>query len=106
MCVCFFYIAKFDGEILQITEFASFLYICTTHRKANHIGDDCVSLSLAQYKYIQNSQTLQGYIFRILHPFATKLCNFTNFKMLFLVLIKDFLYNARIKIYSVMGTVY
>ena len=32
----------------------------------------------AQYKYIQNSQTSQGYIFRILQHFATKLCNFTN----------------------------
>jgi hypothetical protein len=27
--------------------------------------------------------TLQGYIFRILQHFATKLCNFTNFSMLF-----------------------
>ena len=32
------------------------------------------------YKYIQIMQTLQGYIFRILQHFATKLCNFTNFK--------------------------
>jgi hypothetical protein len=28
-----------------------------------------------QYKSIQNLQTLQGYIFRILQHFATKLCN-------------------------------
>ena len=33
---------------------------------------------------IQNLRTLQGYIFRILQHFATKLCNFTNFSMLFL----------------------
>jgi hypothetical protein len=26
---------------------------------------------------VQNLQTLQGYIFRILEHFATKLCNFT-----------------------------
>jgi hypothetical protein len=31
-----------------------------------------------QYKSIQNLQTLQGYIFRILQHFATKLCKFTN----------------------------
>jgi hypothetical protein len=34
-----------------------------------------------QYKSIQN---LQGYIFLILQHFATKLCNFTHFSMLFL----------------------
>jgi hypothetical protein len=30
---------------------------------------------------------LQGYIFRILQHFATKLCNFTNFSMLFLAVV-------------------
>ena len=34
------------------------------------------------YKYIQNLQALQGYIFRILQHFASELCSFTNFKML------------------------
>jgi uncharacterized protein YbcV (DUF1398 family) len=34
-------------------------------------------------KYIQNLRTSQGYIFLILQQFATKLCNFTHFKMLF-----------------------
>ena len=33
-----------------------------------------------KYKHIQNMQTLQGYIFRILQHFVTKFCNFTNFK--------------------------
>jgi hypothetical protein len=32
-------------------------------------------------------QTLQGYIFRILQHFATKLCNFTHFSMLFLAVV-------------------
>ena len=34
--------------------------------------------------------TLQGYIFRILPHFATKLCNSTNFEMLFLIVVKNF----------------
>ena len=40
-----------------------------------------------QYKSIQNLQTLQGHIFRILQHFATKLCNFTHFSMLFLAVV-------------------
>ena len=39
---------------------------------------------------IQNSQTSQAYIFRILQHFATKLGNFTDFQMLFLTVVKDF----------------
>ena len=34
-------------------------------------------------KILQNLRTLQGYIFRIIQHFATKLCNFTHFSMLF-----------------------
>ena len=37
---------------------------------------------------MQNSQTFQGYIFRILHHFATKLYSFTDFKVLFKVVMK------------------
>jgi hypothetical protein len=40
-----------------------------------------------QYKSIQNLRTLQSYIFLILQHFATKLCNFTNFSMLFLAVV-------------------
>jgi hypothetical protein len=32
-----------------------------------------------QRKYMQNSQTSQGYIFLILQQFTTKLCNFSVF---------------------------
>jgi hypothetical protein len=32
---------------------------------------------------IQNMQTSQGYIFRILQHFVTKFCNFTNFSKFF-----------------------
>ena len=39
------------------------------------------------YKSIHNLQTLQAYIFRILQHFATKLCNFTHFSMLFLAVV-------------------
>ena len=42
------------------------------------------------YKNIQNMRNLQSYIFRISQHFATKLCNFTNFKLLFLAVVMDF----------------
>jgi hypothetical protein len=42
-----------------------------------------IATGRTQYKSIQNLQILQGYIFHILQHFATKLCNFTNFSMLF-----------------------
>jgi hypothetical protein len=42
-----------------------------------------------QYKHIQNLQTLQGYIFKALQHFATKLCNFTNSIMFFLAVVFD-----------------
>ena len=56
-------------------------------------------------KSIQNLQTLQAYIFRILHHFATKLGNFTNFKMLFLAVVKDFAFFAKMKIQFKRGMV-
>ncbi len=43
----------------------NFVYFCITHRN------------------------LLGYIFLILQHFATKLCNFTNFKLLFLAIMHD-----------------
>jgi hypothetical protein len=49
--------------------------------------------SQAECKYIQNLGTSQGYIFLILQHFATKLCNFTHFKILFpaMVMVSFFL---------------
>jgi hypothetical protein len=41
-------------------------------------------------KYSVVLQISQGYIFLILQHFATKLCNFTNFNMLFLAVVMDF----------------
>ena len=45
---------------------------------------------MSNTKNIQNLQISQAYIFRILQYFATKLGNFTNFKMLFLAVVRDF----------------
>jgi hypothetical protein len=50
---------------------------------ATIFGPNVVAISATQYKSIQNLQTVQGYIFRILQHFATKLCNFTHFSVLF-----------------------
>ena len=36
-------------------------------------------LGLSARKYVQNLQTLDGYVFRILQHFATKLCNFARY---------------------------
>ena len=44
--------------------------------------------------------------FPILPHFATKLSNFTNFKMLILAVVKDFVLFAEMRIPSKMGMVY
>ena len=49
-----------------------------------------VKNSAHNIKNIQNLQTSHGCIFLILQYFATKLCSFTNFKMLFLAMVIDF----------------
>ena len=36
-------------------------------------------LGLSARKHVQNLQTLDGYVFRILQHFATKLCNFAQY---------------------------
>ncbi len=41
---------------------------------------------------IQNLQTSQRYIFHILQHFTTKLCHFTNFRMLFNAVVMNFPY--------------
>ena len=57
-------------------------------------------------KVVQNLQTSQAYIFRILQYFATKLGNFTNFNMLFLAVVKDFDFFAKMKIQFKRGMVH
>jgi hypothetical protein len=49
-------------------------------------------LRTSSYKNIHNLQISPGYIFRILQRFAVKFCSFTNFKMLFLTVVRDFLF--------------
>ena len=41
-------------------------------------------------KHKRNVQTLRGYIFHVLQHFATKLGSSTNFGMLFLAVVEDF----------------
>ena len=87
------------------------IYVCKvcnffiTHGKAfRHF---VVRLFHRKYKDIQNLQTSQAYIiFRVLQYFATKLGNFTNFKMLFLAVVKDFALFAKMKIQFKRGIVH
>ena len=46
--------------------FANFVYFCITHGKELPLCANVVTLFPAQYKSIQNSQTLHYYIFEIL----------------------------------------
>ena len=57
--------------------FANFVYFCIACGNCYHIWAEYGSNFRTQYK--SSIQTLQGYIFRILQHFATKLCNFTHF---------------------------
>jgi hypothetical protein len=54
---------------------------------ATIFGPNVVAFSHAILKSIQNLRTLHGYIFRTLQHFATKLCKFTYFSMLFLAVV-------------------
>ena len=57
-------------------------------------------------KYIQNQQASPGYIFRVLQHFAAKLGNSTNFRMLFLTVVKDFVRLAQMQSWSIMQIVH
>ena len=61
---------------------------------------------MAEIHRIQNLQTSQAYIFRILQHFATKLGSFTNFNMHFLAVVKDFDFFAKMKIQFKRGMVH
>jgi hypothetical protein len=80
-------IAKFGCEMLENTEniaLQSLKILYTFVLRAEiPFRPKCGRNFRTQYKSIQNLQTLQGYIFRNLQHFATKLCNFTHFSMLF-----------------------
>ena len=65
-----------------------------------------VSIFRAYYKNIQNLQSSQAYIFHILQRFATKLFNFTNFRMLFNAVVINFPISTFFKILPVMESVH
>ena len=56
----------------EVCEFCIF-FVCTDE-KVYDIRDECGGLSQDLSKYMQNLETSQGYISRILQDFATKLC--------------------------------
>jgi hypothetical protein len=66
--------------MLKLVKLQSLVAKCCKMRKIkpSKICKFCILLYCnfrMQYKSVQNMQTLQGYIFRILQHFATKLCN-------------------------------
>ena len=77
-------------KIYSSAKFAHFVLICIKREKMHHIWAESDAFSRAQYKLIQNLQISYGSIFLILEHFTTKLCNFTNFNMLFLAVVMDF----------------
>ena len=66
----------------------------------------CGCNTVKNVKNIQNLQTLQAYIFCTLQYFVTKLGDFTNFKMPFLAVVKDFILFAKMRIQSKRVMVY
>ena len=67
------------------------LYVFVLHAKVlTTFGSKVVIFSARNTKIQKNVQTSHCYIFLILQHFATKLCNFTNLKMLFLAVVIDF----------------
>ena len=67
----------------NLAKFANFVFICITCGKAYIFRQISVQI-------YTNFQTSQGCIFRVLQHFTTKLCNVTNFEMLFLAVLIDF----------------
>ena len=78
-------------------KFTDFVYICITRGKSYYFAAKTVTFSARVHKHIQILQTSQGYIFRILQRFATKLCSFTSFMMSYQVVVKELTFLAKIK---------
>jgi hypothetical protein len=87
-------------KIYSSAKFAHFVLICIKREKMHHIWAESDAFSRAyntnQYKICKFRTAI--YIFLILQHFATKLCNFTNFNMLFLAVVMDFFLPAQIRI--------
>ena len=75
-------------------------------RKIDTVFPIVVSIFRALYRSIQNMQILQAYIFHILQHFATKLCNFTNFRTLFNAVLMNFTFSIFLQILSIMQSVH
>ena len=72
----------------SLAKFANFVCISITQRNSYQFRGNLTSKMVTFY--IQNLETSQGYIFRILQHFATNFCNSTNF----LAVVKDFVFFA------------
>ena len=72
-------------------KFARFVlvYVCITRGKNYYFRGKNGFSARNTNIYIQNLKTSHGYILRSLQNFTTKRRNFTNFKMLFLAVMKD-----------------
>ena len=75
-------------------DFVTFVYIFITQESYHFQGNFSSKFGTfsAPIQIIRNSKTSQGYIFHILQYLATKLGNFTHFRMLFLAVVKDFVH--------------
>ena len=90
-------------QVCKIRKFCILLYYA---RKTDTTIEKTVSIFRPKYKSIQNLQTLQGHIFHILQHFATKLCGFTKFRMLFNAVVMNFTISKFLKILSIMQSVH
>ena len=104
-----------------LAKFASFVYFALRTEKRYHkmveihrkcifppfCNDFVVTLFRAYViqKYTKFANFASVYFFRILQHFATKLGNFTDFKMLFLAVVKGFILFAKMKIQFKRGIV-
>ena len=81
-------------------KFANSIYCCATRGKL-------IPLAGKRYQFsVQNLRTLQGHIFLTLEHFATKLCNFTKFRMLINTMTMNFTISIFLKILSIMQWVH
>ena len=87
-------------------KFANSIYCCATRGKLIPLAGKRYQLSVPNTKVIQNLRTLQGHIFLTLEHFATKLCNFTKFRMLINAVTMNFTILIFLKILSIMQSVH
>ena len=90
-----------ETSILKLVKLQSLVLKCckiwkTQLRYTNfaNISNICTKAYYLQTKFIIFCIFSKGYIFHYLQHLATKLCKFSNFKMLFLAVVKDFVHLA------------